>query len=306
MKTAATHVLSFAIRSCRGFCRVWNEAVRMEVAGSGGSMLPTRRQLQWLLATPAAAMLAFFLVFRLTDLDLLISGLFYDARTGEWPSGDARLWSWLYEYGCVPATVVGVGGAFVGLACLMCRALRGHAGCGLFLTAVLAVGPGLLVNLTLKPYVGRPRPREVTQFGGERAFVPVGQAAVGSGRSDSLSNSSFPSGHASMGFYLMAPAALLYRKRRRAALAFLAAGAAFGGLIGVARVIQGAHFASDVIGSLLFVYLSIVVTRLAFDLIGEAWHLALLRREERTPGPEAAVLPFPAAEPLETEARLAA
>ncbi len=305
METTATRFLNLTARWRSGVCRAWNEAVRMEVADAGGSMLPERRHLLWLAAAPAAAMLSAYLVFRLTELDLLISAACYDAQMGHWPAADARLWSWLYEYGCVPAMAVGVGGVFATLACLTCRAMRRYAGAGVFLAVVLAVGPGLLVNLTLKPTVGRPRPREVTQFGGELAYVPVGKAAIGAGRSASGSNSSFPSGHASMGFYLMAPAALLYRKHRRAALAFLIGGAAFGGLIGVARVIQGAHFASDVIGSLLFVYLSIVVTRLAFDAIADAWHRALLRSEQRRSKLQLRILPLPATETLEAEPQLA-
>ena len=48
----------------------------------------------------------------------------------------------------------------------------------LFLMATLALGPGLLVNVILKDHWGRPRPIDVTQFGGEQHFVRL----VGSAR----------------------------------------------------------------------------------------------------------------------------
>ena len=40
-----------------------------------------------------------------------------------------------------------------------------------FLVATLALGPGLLVNVGLKDHWGRPRPIDVTQFGGDQHFV---------------------------------------------------------------------------------------------------------------------------------------
>ena len=59
-----------------------------------------------------------------------------------------------------------------------------------------------------------------------------------------------------MGFYLFAPAFLLYRKRRAWALAFVAVGLVGGLVIGAGRVLQGAHYPSDVLWSAGMVYLS--------------------------------------------------
>jgi lipid A 4'-phosphatase len=41
----------------------------------------------------------------------------------------------------------------------------------LFLMATMALGPGLLVNVGLKDHWSRPRPIDVTQFGGDQHFV---------------------------------------------------------------------------------------------------------------------------------------
>ena len=74
-----------------------------------------------------------------------------------------------------------------------------------------------------------------------RDFVPVWQRGFGE------EDSSFPSGHAAMGFYLMAPAFVCYRRRPWLAAGFLLLGLACGGVIGLARIVAGCHFPSDVL-----------------------------------------------------------
>jgi membrane-associated PAP2 superfamily phosphatase len=59
-----------------------------------------------------------------------------------------------------------------------------------------------------------------------------------------------------MGFYLMAPAFLLYPRRRGLAGAFLGLGLLGGGLMGMARIVQGGHFLSDIVWSGGIVYLT--------------------------------------------------
>jgi membrane-associated PAP2 superfamily phosphatase len=115
---------------------------------------------------------------------------------------------------------------------------------------MLALGPGLLVNGILKPQWCRPRPCQTECFGGTQAFVGVW------GMGSSQRSKSFPSGHASMGFFLMAPAFLLYRRRPRLAAGFVVLGLAAGLALGVTRVLQGAHFASDVVWAGGMVYLT--------------------------------------------------
>jgi lipid A 4'-phosphatase len=132
---------------------------------------------------------------------------------------------------------------------------------GLFALLVLALGPGLAVNAVLKDHWGRARPSQVTEFGGAQTFTPAPLPATACDR-----NCSFVSGHASVGFGLIAFAFLAGDRRRRMALggAAVAAGAA----IGLARMAQGAHFLSDV------VFAGLVVCGIAWLL---AW--ALLERD---------------------------
>lgn len=66
----------------------------------------------------------------------------------------------------------------------------------IYLSLVLLLGPGWLVNSVLKNHWDRARPYQVTQFGGNKTFSAAWMP------SDQCShNCSFTSGHASMGFY---------------------------------------------------------------------------------------------------------
>lgn len=108
----------------------------------------------------------------------------------------------------------------------------------LFVVLALALGPGLVVNVVFKDNWGRPRPSTIAEFGGPNHYVspllPSDQCP---------DNCSFPSGHASLGFWLVAPALLAPVGQRRR---WVAAALAFGLAVGVVRIAQGGHFLSDV------------------------------------------------------------
>jgi len=69
-----------------------------------------------------------------------------------------------------------------------------------------------------------------------------------------------------MGFYLLTPAFLLYRRRRGLALGFVALGLTWGSVLGVARIAQGGHFPSDVLWSAGMTYLSGLALCYLFNL----------------------------------------
>ncbi|MFH1755629.1 MAG: phosphatase PAP2 family protein, partial [Candidatus Latescibacterota bacterium] len=119
-----------------------------------------------------------------------------------------------------------------------------------FLVLVMIVGPGLIVNSVFKQNWGRPRPRDLVEFSGGKPYVMVWDKRSPDG------GNSFASGHASTGFYLFTPFFFLRRRSKYWALFFLASGLGYGSLIGLARIIQGAHFLSDVVWAGGFVYLS--------------------------------------------------
>ena len=185
-----------------------------------------------------------FVVF--PTVDLWFTGLFYDGVRGFYLSG--AWWVRLF-YHLIPVITTCV---VLGLLALLACALIRKRAVGpfntrvvLYLLATLALGPGLVVHTVFKDHWGRARPRDVIEFGGDKTFTP---AFVISDQCDR--NCSFVAGHPSMGFYFFALAFLARRRRYRL---YLAAGG-FGGLVGLGRIAQGAHFLSDVIFSGVFVF----------------------------------------------------
>lgn len=127
--------------------------------------------------------------------------------------------------------------------------------CG-FMIAVLVMGPGVVANFILKDNVGRARPRDVIEFGGSKEFAPPLVPSAECAR-----NCSFVSGEASSMFALFFGLALaLPRYRRRLLVAGLTIGLVAGGV----RIIQGAHFFSDVMFAGVFMALTVSVLDVAF------------------------------------------
>ncbi|WP_236074920.1 phosphatase PAP2 family protein [Teredinibacter purpureus] len=113
-----------------------------------------------------------------------------------------------------------------------------------YLLITLVIGPGILVNLVLKDNtLGRPRPQHIEQFGGEMIFTPVFYYS-----GECAKNCSFVSGHAAIGFYLMAIAWVTQRRR------WIFYGIALGSFVGFVRILQGGHFLSDVLFAGWFTY----------------------------------------------------
>lgn len=224
----------------------------------------------WPVWRPLLGVAFLTLMIRWTDLDPAISALFFDFETGDWSWGRSWPVQSLYLLGPVPAFLLAGGGA---LAWLMGWKLQGTVAppnSAKFLVVLFLIGPGLVVNIAFKQTWGRPRPSQVRQFGGDREFVPVGTPDTGLHR-----NSSFPSGHAATAFYLMAPAFVIRSRRPRLAAGVAVAGGLFGLLMGLTRIAQGGHWASDILWSAAIVYLTAVILA--------RWLLVPIRRS--TPAP---------------------
>ena len=203
--------------------------------------------LDWLV--PIVVLIGLTVPFWVIDLDMAVERVFYNPVVG-WASGDEQPWRALYEYGVVPAWVVSLSALAILVASRWVRRFAPQRRVAAFLVLVMIVGPGLLVNEVFKKHWGRPRPHDVYEFAGDRSFVPVWA------KRPADNGNAFASGHAATGFYLFAPYFFLRGRRTRLALAFLALGLLYGSFIGLARMIQGAHFLSDVLWAGGFVYLS--------------------------------------------------
>ena len=116
-----------------------------------------------------------------------------------------------------------------------------------FLISTIALGPGLLVNVALKDHWGRPRPIDVTQFGGDQHFV-----AWWDPRGACPGNCSFVSGDISGAMWTIAPAALAPPQWR--VLAYGGALALTAGMSAL-RIISGGHFFTDAIFAGVFTFL---------------------------------------------------
>jgi membrane-associated PAP2 superfamily phosphatase len=192
------------------------------------------------LAQAAVAIVALSLLFLLFPrLDLAFSGLFYDGSS--FPMARLPAFIALRDLGnditrivCVVLIVV----LILKLA-LPDRPSLIPPRDTLFIAGTLIAGPGILVNLVFKNNWGRPRPIEVTAFGGEHPFVGAWHM------SDACaSNCSFVSGEASSAIWLITLAVLLPLAWRRPALRVLAVLAL---LLSLNRIAMGGHFLSDVL-----------------------------------------------------------
>jgi lipid A 4'-phosphatase len=115
----------------------------------------------------------------------------------------------------------------------------------LYIQSVFWIGVGVIVNLIFKDNFGRARPHTIIEFGGDKIFTNAYTIS-----DQCTTNCSFVCGHASFGFAFIA-FYFLYKKSW-----MLNATLAYGGLLGVGRLLQGGHFFSDVILSFFFVYFS--------------------------------------------------
>ena len=130
-----------------------------------------------------------------------------------------------------------------------------------YLVLVLIFGAGLIVNVALKDNFGRARPRDVVEFGGTKQFTPAFVVS-----SECETNCSFSSGEGAAGFFFMALALTVSRRRR----VFLAA-AGLGILVAVSRIAAGAHFFSDTV-------VSFFVMLIVMDVLH---HYIIVRGRER-------------------------
>lgn len=210
-----------------------------------------QRILRILNLTSLAAVLVFGLAPR---LDLRAAALFFRPGAGFWLVNDP----WVE----LPRRAFWIAGdtlALIGLALWLIawaagpgRQVPGRLWGFVFLT--MALGPGLLVNLVMKPLWGRARPADILAFGGPHRFtpfyLPTDQCGWGC---------SFVSGEAASAVAVAAILGVLLwphlarRGRRRALLGL----AAFALLAAGLRVAAGRHFPSDVVfGGLLAGYVA--------------------------------------------------
>ncbi len=210
---------------------------------------PSRHFFFWDWLFPISILAFATLIFNYTKLDIAVQSLFYHPQSG-WFLKEQPFFRFLYHYGNIPALLTAILGLLLtGLSYRTYKMAKWRK-VGFFLSLAMILGPGLIINAALKDNWGRPRPRDVIEFGGKYQYekvLTIDRQSKGE---------SFPCGHASMGFFLMLPWFILRKKKPRTAFFCLWTGLFYGLLIGFARMIQAGHFLSDVIWSGGIVYLT--------------------------------------------------
>lgn len=176
------------------------------------------------------------ILFRLTDLDLWVSDLWYFG-SGDWTEIEHPFWGPVYKL-CTGPNIFAL---FISLVVFVYAALISKNDkikwSALCVAIAITLGPGLAINGTLKPLMGRPRPYVIERYNGSEKFVPV--------LKPSNIGKSFPSGHAGSGFVLTILFYVLYRNRKKLAWTCWFGGFGLGVLLSIGRIAQGGHFASD-------------------------------------------------------------
>ena len=204
-----------------------------------------------------------FIVFGIwPGLDLWVSGLFFASKTGfdGFASGiwnQLRLAVWRVSEIVLALSVLAYLAQRIAPFPLL-RATRHLSG---FTAALYLLGPGLLVDVLLKPLWGRARPAQVTDFGGSLAFTPPHVLSH-----QCTSNCSFVAGEMA-GAVALAVVFFMVVDRMKGRITLSQQRIAQGLIllvplfVGVQRIAAGRHFLSDVILSTIFVLLCAVLLK---------------------------------------------
>ncbi len=203
------------------------------------------------MGVPIAVWIAFFLFADLMlawpRIDLIVSGVFLKPDAGfalkGQPFEQVLYWSINVLMVLIPCALI-----------LSWIRRRLSARTLAFLLGVLILVPGLVVNQVFKEHWGRPRPVQVIEFGGSRAFAPPFVPSREGG-------GSFCSGHVAAAAYLVVVATTLTGCRSPWVLAAIL----YTGLIAYIRIAAGGHFLSDVVTSIFLVPIgALMLHRLVF------------------------------------------
>jgi lipid A 4'-phosphatase len=183
------------------------------------------------------------------QFDIDISRLFFEPDTKlfrvsghPWEQHARTAARWLITLIVAPSGV-----AILGKLLLPRRRMLIGGPAALFLLLTTALGPGLIANTLLKDHWGRPRPIDITEFGGSYRFTPWWNPG-----GPCPNNCSFIAGEPSGAFWTLAPAALAPPQWR--AVAYGAA-LGFGAALGLLRIAAGGHFFTDVVFAGVIIYL---------------------------------------------------
>lgn len=225
-------------------------------------------------------------------IDLYVSGLFYTPESGFFNN---TFFSIMFDYGELFGLASGASALLLfGASFLIPKWKKLRLG-ALAMLLTLVIGAGFLTNVVFKGCWGRPRPKQIIEFGGQHPYRPFWQPKF---QTKSDPQKSFPSGHVAMGFYFLS--LCLIGKRYQKPLLFytgLCLTCILGGGLMVTRIVQGGHFFSDVIVSPVLMWyvacgIDLLVFRFSTKITSEGY-------EKPTPGSNSAGISPKSDGPLE-------
>jgi membrane-associated PAP2 superfamily phosphatase len=228
----------------------------------------TRHSLDRSLWPAVALLVASFVLFEFTSIDIWLQDFFYDHSTKKWLVDSKESSQRLFFYTGPKVLVWILAGAAIGL-CLAPNKFRSRFHLSrrelLVVIATLATAPALvaLSKATTNVFC----PYELTRYDGNYAYKKVcetygpkerpmnrkGKPARGRG---------FPAGHASGGFALLSLAGLAVTRKGR--IIGIMIGLGMGTWMGVYQMLKGAHFLSHTIITAIFCWIVFILWQRVF------------------------------------------
>ena len=191
-------------------------------------------------------LMALLLLLDPTGVDFALERFFYEPAAGFVGRHSYWLENVLHDWAKQAVIVLGVltiGGFLLGFLSSRFRAWRRPLG-----YLVLAMTLSTSIVSPLKTLTAIQCPWSLTEFGGHEAYAPL----LGAHPSTPNPGRCWPGGHASAGFSLLALYFALRDRRPRSARISLAVALGLGSLFSIGRMMQGAHFLSHNVWTLLF------------------------------------------------------
>lgn len=198
--------------------------------------------------------LAIFIITALLSgiIDMPIEREFYDASTGTFMKNGAI--DFLFAWGVVPGQVVGVCSLLALALSYVRKSLKPWRKPAMLLVLTMSIGAGFITHTLLKDRWGRPRPRQVVEFGGHQEFRAIYEPNFFDQPEPSKS---FPCGHCTMGFFFFT---FLFLGRRHHLPWLYYSGIFLTTTLGISlalmRMMQGAHFFSDTVSAAVVMWLT--------------------------------------------------
>jgi lipid A 4'-phosphatase len=191
-------------------------------------------------------------------LDLSLAHWSFDAEIGGIPSpkyngfSSNAFFDIMFKYGLIPAQFTcGVAALFFLLTYYKPK-YKAYRRPALMLALTMCIGAGAFAHVLFKEFWGRPRPRQIVQFGGKQEFRPYYLPSL---KKPIEPSKSFPSGHSTCGFYFFALYFLGKRyKNKPLEYIGLITSITLGILLSYTRLAQGGHFLSDVLFAALLMW----------------------------------------------------